>query len=147
MNLNVFAEEYNFLREPLRPLSTIKSNMFKRNWTKEIESFTWSKGLQVPGASGAARLYRGGQGGVDGPAGLHVSFLVPCGGDFEHRDGRTLLQHPLGRQHLGIALLAHTYTLLQGAEKAHKYDHAFSFLSKLVTQFSPEAKTFLHSQF
>lgn len=98
--------------------------------------FTWSKWLQVPGASGAARLNRGGQGGIDGPAGLHVSFLVPCSGDFEHRDGCTLLQHPLGRQHLGIALLAHAYTLLQGAATTHKLDHAFCFLSRLVTQFA-----------
>lgn len=105
--------------------------MFKRNWTKEIKSFTWSKGLQVPGASGAARLYRGGQGGVDGPAGLHVSFLVPCGGDFEHRDGRTLLQHPLGGQQLSIALLAHTYTLLQGAEKAHHTNMLSAFSRSL----------------
>lgn len=71
---------------------------------------TWSVGLQVPGPPGASGLDGGGERGVNGTAGLHVAFLVPCRGDLQDWDGGALGQLPIRRQYFCEALVAHADT-------------------------------------
>lgn len=75
---------------------------------------TGSKGLQEPGASGAAWQVGGGLSGVEGSDRLHVSLAVSRGGDLKHRYDRALVQHSIRRHHLSVTLLTATYTSLQG---------------------------------
>lgn len=97
-------------------LKTLKVCIKSTSLLREIpptKLVTWTKRLQEPGPPGPAWCAGCRLDGVEGSDGLHVSSVVTCSWDLQHRDDCTLVQQAVRCHHFSVALLTATHTRLR----------------------------------